>query len=98
MSATIEQEKSIHKSSPTIWFTGVLISALLVWMFSPELRYMVSQWDSVEEFSYGYLIPVVVLFLLWQKSDVLARMALVPRCLEARGLDASPAIRDRLAS
>ena len=74
MSATIEQEKSIHKSSPTIWFTGVLISALLVWMFSPELRYMVSQWDSVEEFSYGYLIPVVVLFLLWQKSDVLARM------------------------
>jgi len=30
-------------------------------------------------------------------GDVLARMALVPRTLEARGLDASPAIRDRLA-
>ena len=30
--------------------------------------------------------------------DVLARMALVPRCLEARGLDASPAIRDRLSA
>ncbi len=30
-------------------------------------------------------------------GDVLARMALVPRTLEARGLDASPPIRARLA-
>ena len=39
---------------------------------------------------------------LWEmaektRDDVLARMALVPRTLEARGLDASPAIRDKLA-
>lgn len=39
---------------------------------------------------------------LWQMTtrtagDVLARMALVPRTLEARGLDASPPIRARLA-
>ncbi|MDW8312038.1 MAG: ferritin-like domain-containing protein [Burkholderiales bacterium] len=39
---------------------------------------------------------------LWEmaektRADVLARMALVPRTLEARGLDASPAIRDKLA-
>ncbi len=38
---------------------------------------------------------------LWEMAestagDVLARMALVPRTLEARGLDASPAIRERL--
>ncbi|WP_277188315.1 ferritin-like domain-containing protein [Caballeronia sp. BR00000012568055] len=31
------------------------------------------------------------------RNDVLARMALVPRTLEARGLDASPPIRKRLA-
>ena len=40
---------------------------------------------------------------LWQmaertRHDVLARMALVPRTLEARGLDASPAVRNKLAS
>ena len=39
---------------------------------------------------------------LWEmvektKEDVLARMALVPRTLEARGLDASPAVRTKLA-
>ncbi len=40
---------------------------------------------------------------LWQmaertRDDVLARMALVPRTLEARGLDASPQVRNKLAS
>lgn len=39
---------------------------------------------------------------LWEMAaktsgDILARLALVPRTLEARGLDASPAIRDKLA-
>ena len=32
------------------------------------------------------------------KDDVLARVALVPRTLEARGLDASPAVRNKLIS
>ena len=32
------------------------------------------------------------------KHDLLARIALVPRTLEARGLDASPAIRNKLVS
>ncbi len=39
---------------------------------------------------------------LWEmaertRGDLLARLALVPRTLEARGLDASPQIRDKLA-
>lgn len=39
---------------------------------------------------------------LWEmvertQEDVLARMALVPRTMEARGLDASPALRSKLA-
>ncbi len=39
---------------------------------------------------------------LWEmvdrtKEDVLARMALVPRTMEARGLDASPPLRNKLA-
>jgi uncharacterized ferritin-like protein (DUF455 family) len=40
---------------------------------------------------------------LWEmaektKNDVLARVALVPRTLEARGLDASPAVKNKLVS
>ena len=32
------------------------------------------------------------------QGDLLARLALVPRTLEARGLDATPAVRNRLVS
>ncbi|MBK7989461.1 MAG: ferritin-like domain-containing protein [Comamonadaceae bacterium] len=40
---------------------------------------------------------------LWEmaektKDDILARIALVPRTLEARGLDASPAVKNKLVS
>jgi uncharacterized ferritin-like protein (DUF455 family) len=40
---------------------------------------------------------------LWEmaektKGDILARIALVPRTLEARGLDASPAVKNKLVS
>lgn len=40
---------------------------------------------------------------LWEmaertKADILARVALVPRTLEARGLDASPAVKNKLVS
>ncbi len=40
---------------------------------------------------------------LWEmaektRADVLERMALVPRTLEARGLDASPRVRDKFAA
>lgn len=50
-------------------------------------------------FSYGEFTAHNSLWELAEKtqSDVLARMALVPRTMEARGLDATPAVRAKLA-
>ena len=52
------------------------------------------------EFEYGDFAAHNGLWDMAEKTahDVLARMALVPRCLEARGLDANPAIRNKLAA
>lgn len=51
------------------------------------------------EFSYGDFPAHASLWEMADKtrSDILARMALVPRTLEARGLDASPPVRAKLA-
>jgi uncharacterized ferritin-like protein (DUF455 family) len=51
-------------------------------------------------FSYGDLPAHDGLWDMAQrtKDDVLARLALVPRTLEARGLDATPAVKNRLVS
>lgn len=50
-------------------------------------------------FSYGDFLAHNSLWDMAEKtaSDIVARMALVPRTLEARGLDASPALRAKLA-
>lgn len=51
-------------------------------------------------FEYGDFPAHAALWEMAQRTagDVLARMALVPRTLEARGLDASPGVRAKLAS
>lgn len=50
-------------------------------------------------YAYGDFVAHNALWEMAERTtgDVLARMALVPRTLEARGLDANPAIRARLA-
>ena len=51
-------------------------------------------------FAYGDFPAHAALWTMAEKTrhDLLARIALVPRTLEARGLDASPAIRNKLVS
>jgi uncharacterized ferritin-like protein (DUF455 family) len=51
-------------------------------------------------FAYGDFPAHTGLWDMAQKTsgDLLARLALVPRTLEARGLDASPAVRNKLVS
>lgn len=61
---------------PQTWKTGplallllALAGALLVACFYPALEFMVATWQQVEEYSYGWFVPVIVAFLVWQRSD-----------------------------
>jgi hypothetical protein len=38
------------------------------------LKPMVMTWVSAEEYGYGFFIPAVILFLIWQKRDLLERL------------------------
>jgi exosortase D (VPLPA-CTERM-specific) len=57
------------------WAVGILalLGALLYACFAPAIVFMWGQW-SVEEFSHGYLIPFIALFLVWQRRDALQRV------------------------
>jgi len=46
------------------WFT-----ALLVAVFFPILRALVTQWMNDEDVSHGFFVPVVALFIAWQRRD-----------------------------
>jgi exosortase len=46
---------------------------LFVAFFAPSLAFLVDRWSHSDEFSHGFLVPLVSLFLLWQKREVIRR-------------------------
>ena len=61
------------KSSPLQWLALALAAAALGLAFYPALEFMVATWAAVEEYSYGYFIPLITAFLIWQRSDELRK-------------------------
>jgi exosortase D (VPLPA-CTERM-specific) len=57
------------------WAVGLLLAlAALVYLgFADAITFMWGQW-SVEEFSHGYLIPFIAIWLVWQRRDALQRI------------------------
>ncbi len=69
---------SVSSGHQVIWrlplvFWAVLAMVLLAvaFQFSDGLAYMINRWQNKEEYSHGFIIPLVTLFLIWQKKDVL---------------------------
>lgn len=48
-----------------------LIALLLGFMFSDALLYMTRAWES-EEYSHGYLIPVISFWFIWSNRDIVS--------------------------
>jgi exosortase D (VPLPA-CTERM-specific) len=63
----------VWKSSPRQWATLALAAAALGLCFYPALEFMVANWRQVEEYSYGWFIPFISAFLVWQRSETLRR-------------------------
>jgi exosortase D (VPLPA-CTERM-specific) len=59
------------KVPPTGWLVVGAVAALLVVAFFSGLRDLMQVWETQEEYSFGYMIPFVTLYLLWQKRGSL---------------------------
>lgn len=47
---------------------------LLIFAFASGLQQMVLQWETSEEYGYGYMIPVLAAFFVWQLKNELAKI------------------------
>ena len=59
----------VWKTSPALWVMIALSLLAAIGVFFPALHFMVATWDQVPEFGYGYFIPFVSGYLIWQRSD-----------------------------
>lgn len=66
------KHQTIWKEPVWIWFILLVLFGLLGIIFYDGLSATIGAW-SKEEYSHGYMIPLVVAFLIWQKKDQLEK-------------------------
>ncbi len=64
----------IWRFSTLQWLAFLITGSLLVIAAFNSLEFMVNQWSTSEEYGYAFMIPAVVVFLVWQKKNDLARV------------------------
>jgi exosortase D (VPLPA-CTERM-specific) len=64
---------AVWREPPLTWAALAAAFALAVFLFFDGLQLMVHWWGR-DEYSHGYLIPLVVVFLVWQQRERLARI------------------------
>lgn len=69
-----DTKNMLWKIDPLAWAAFAVVAVVSILLFKEGLQYMVTYWETKEEYSHGYMIPVVVLFLIWQKKTDLERI------------------------
>lgn len=64
---------TVWKSTPTFLLLFAVAGVLLVPLFFDGLVYMVEMW-SKDEYSHGYLLPLITGYFIWQKKNELAEI------------------------
>jgi len=67
-------EKVVWRSDARLWGMLLVAGVLLGAIFWEGLKELVNTWGTMEEYSYGYIIPFITLFLIWQRKDRLERL------------------------
>src|SRR5690242_8654601 len=65
---TIKQPSASYLLVPLLAVAAVVVS---VAAFGDSLRYLVDRWRGQEEYSHGFLIPLISIWLLWMRRDAL---------------------------
>lgn len=74
MTRLAEDPETAWCSGPAIWGGIGILIFLAGLTFRDALQELWRLWGMSDEFSYGYIIPPLVVFLIWQKKDTLERL------------------------
>jgi exosortase D (VPLPA-CTERM-specific) len=71
----INSPATLFRDSTLTRASFALALGLTLLTFSEPVFRLLNTWGTQEEYSFGYLIPFISLFLIWQKSDILRQVA-----------------------
>lgn len=67
-------ERIVWREGKILWAIILGAVVLLGVVFVDAIKEMVQVWETREEYSYGYMIPFITLFLIWQRKDKLEQV------------------------
>lgn len=59
----------VYRIPILLWIVFAASLGLALLASLDSLAQMVQRWETSDEYGYGYMIPVITLFLIWQRSD-----------------------------
>ena len=68
---TTEYQQTIWKIAPPLWALIMVALILIGAIFYEGIVNMVTIWNQSEEYGYGYIIPFITIFLIWQRKNSL---------------------------
>ena len=74
-SITADKNVADWRQRSLLWLSIVIPIIALHLAFGDSLSRLVAVWNGQEEYSYGYLVPFIAAFLVYQKKDVLAQLS-----------------------
>jgi exosortase D (VPLPA-CTERM-specific) len=70
--------KSLSALKPASWIKVGVYGLLVTGVYYSTYTWLISHDWSRDDFTYCYLIPVIVLYIIWEKRDALLRLPSVP--------------------
>ena len=68
----------VQASAAIPWVALAWFTALLVAVFFPILKSLVNQWMTDEDVSHGFFVPLVALYIVWQRRDKILALEYKP--------------------
>ncbi len=69
---TIDREV-LRQRTPLLALCGLVLSGLVL-MFYDGIEYMFRIWTIKEEYSHGFLLPLITIYILWQRKILLSQL------------------------
>ena len=57
---------------PSVLAAWLAATAAFVWLYWSSIRHLVNVWSTQDEYLYGFVVPIFVVFLLWLRRDMIA--------------------------
>ena len=70
--------QSVSENKIILYLKFGIIAGLVIFLYYPEIRFLIGQWLHTYEFSHGFLVILISCYLNWRKRDVLRSTPVEP--------------------